>query len=754
MIPTLGNGLQVFAMALALLSAAVLVGATKARGLESGRRESLINAGYLMVFGTTIALTLCIVIILVCFVISNFSLAYVVSNYPNTDSALKPLYEVSAVWAGRQGSLLLWTWLISVFASVVAWRRMRVTDDLSNAALGVAQVIVALFAATLVFSQSNNPFMATAAEYLNADGTLAGTIGGMNPLLMHWAMILHPPATFIGYAGMTLPFAYAMAALICGDMSARWVELCDRLAVFSFIFLTIGMALGAVWAYVVLGWGGFWAWDAVENASLMSWLTGVAMIHSFTLYRKRGCFKRWSIFSATITFIFVVLGTFITRSGLVQSVHAFAEDPVSTYFFLAIMVAAGMAFLIGVLYRHGQIVEDDEIESLLSKNGSYYITNLVMCVSAVLVAYLTVSSALPTWMPLGGSVIAAGAFNAVARPVGTLFCLLMAVCPMLGWRKTDGAAFARNMRVPAIAGAVVFAGLMFLFVTKFVPEYDAIVTAGGAAATALTEQGPKVYYFALTVLAFATASLLLTSSAYLLVRGVFSRMRNKGENPVVALAQLFRHSPAQAGGYLTHLGVAVVLVGLVGSSMYVQEQTLNLSADQGQGGQGGQVGAYVLTVTGTREYTDSAADMFKEVQLAVTDAATGRELGTLAPSMEVSATNSGQQTLHAGVLSFLLEDLFVAFQGFNADGTLSINVKINPLIMLNWIGAGISIVGIVLAFAPRRATPLLTADERAAAEGAGRAAGAGHAAGAGRAAGKAGRGRSSSKNTKGAKRRG
>ena len=295
------------------------------------------------------------------------------------------------------------------------------------------------------------------------------------------------------------------------------------------------------------------------------------------------------------------------------------------------------------------------------------------------------------------------------------------------------------MRVPAIAGAVVFAGLMFLFVTKFVPEYNAIVTAGGAAATALTEQGPKVYYFALTMLAFATASLLLTSSAYLLVRGVSARMRNKGENPVVALAQLFRHSPAQAGGYLTHLGVAVVLVGLVGSSMYVQEQTLNLSADQGQGG---QVGSYVLTVTGTREYTDSASDMFKEVQLSVTDAATGRELGTLAPSMEVSATNSGQQTLHAGVLSFPLEDLFVAFQGLNADGTLSINVKINPLIMLNWIGAGISIVGIILAFAPRRATPLLAADERAAAEGAGRA------------AGKAGRGRSSSKKAKGAKRRG
>ena len=704
MVSMLGNSLQVFAMLLALASAVVLLGGVK------GRRERLVNAGYLMVFGTAIALTLCIAIILVCFVTENYSLAYVVSNYPNTDSALKPFYEVSAVWAGRQGSLLLWTWLISVFGGVVAWKRMHATDDLSSSALAVVQVIVALFAATLVFSEFNNPFMATAAEFLNADGTLAGKIGGMNPLLMHWAMILHPPATFIGYAGMTIPFAYAMAALITGDLSARWVELADRYAVFSLIFLTIGMALGAVWAYVVLGWGGFWAWDAVENASLMSWLTGVALIHSFTMYRKHGCFKRWSMFSATITFIFVVLGTFITRSGLVQSVHAFAEDPVSTYFFLAIMVAAGMAFLIGLLYRHAQIEDDDEIESLVSKNGSYFITNLVMVVAAVLVAYLTISSALPTWMPLGGSVVAAGAFNAVARPVGTLLCLLMAVCPMLGRRKTDGAAFARTMRVPLIAGAVVFALLMVLFVMKFAPEYDAIMAAGGTSAQLLAEQGPKAYYFALTVVAFAAAALLFTSSLYLLARGVGARMRSKGENAALATVNLFRRSPAQAGGYLTHLGVAIVLVGLVGSSMYVQEQTLNLENEEGASG---QVGAYELTYMGDREYTDSADDLFREVALKVTDAATGAELGTLTPSMEVSATNTGQQTLHTGVITFPIEDLFVAFQGLNADGSLSINVKINPLILFNWVGAGVSVLGIVLAFAPRRATPLLAADERA-----------------------------------------
>lgn len=707
MVSMLGNAAQVLALIVALVSAACLIGGVKFKS------EGMVNTGYLLVFGNVLLLTLCIGIILACFLTENYSLAYIVSNYPVTDSPLKPLYEVSAVWAGRQGSLLLWTWLIAVYAAVVAWRRMHMTDDLSSAALGVAEIVIALFTATLVFSESNNPFMATASEYLNEDGTLASQVGGMNPLLMHWAMILHPPATFLGYAGMTIPFAYAMAALIVDDFSARWVELADRVAVFGFIFLTIGMALGAVWAYVVLGWGGFWGWDAVENASLFSWLTAVATIHSFTMYRKHGCFKRWSMFAATITFILVVLGTFITRSGLVQSVHAFAEDQVSTYFFLAIMGLAGLAFLLGMLYRHGEIVEDDDqIESLFSKNGSYFITDLVMIMAGVLVAYLTVSSALPGFLPLGGSVVAAGAYNAVARPVGTLFVLLMAVCPMLGWRKTDGAAFARNMRVPAVLGAVLFAGLMVLFVTKFAPEYREIVAAGGDAATTLTEQGPELYYFGLTVVAFAAASLLFASSLYLLGRGISARVKNKGENPVLALVNLFRRSPAQAGGYLAHLGVAVVLVGLVGSSMYVRDVTLSVADEAGQTV---KVGAYTLTFQGRKQFADGQNNEVMQVDLDVTDTATGKALGHLSPQMEVSATTS-QSTLHAGVISFPMEDLFVSFQGMNADGTLSVNVKVNPLIMLNWIGGVVAVVGIALAFLPKRATPLLAADDRARAE--------------------------------------
>ena len=721
MLSTLGNVLQAIALALALASAVLLIAGAKLAPIPAGTSHAtsapgraraaarMRDLGYMLTYVTFALLTACVAIILFAMLTEDYTLAYVVSNYPATDSPLQPLYRVSAVWAGRQGSLLLWTWLISAFAAAQAHRRRHAKDDLTVVALGVSQVVVALFAGALVFSASNNPFMPTAAQYLTADGGLVSKIGGMNPLLMHWAMILHPPATFIGYAAMTLPFAYAMASLIIGDLSARWVELCDRLAVFGFIFLSIGMGLGAVWAYVVLGWGGFWAWDAVENASLMSWLTCVAMIHSFTMYRKHGIFKRWSMFTATITFIFVVLGTFITRSGLVQSVHAFAEDPVSTYFFLAIMVASGLAFLLGLLYRHGEIGEDDDqIESMLSKNGSYYLTNIIMVVAGVLVAYLTVSSALPGWMPFGGSVVAAGAYNAVARPVAVVVVLLMAVCPLLGWRKTEGPAFWGHMRRPLVVAALIFAMELAYFAIKLVPTYYGIMADGGAAATALAEQGPALYHFALTVAAFASAALLLGTSEYLLARGVRARIKNKGESAPRALVNLFRRSPAQAGGYLCHLGVAIAVIGLVGSMMYVREVTVSLPDKVGESA---QVGDYVLTLTGSERYADGQDGEAMRVELDVTRAGEDGVLGRVSPSMKVAAATS-QTTLDAAVMTFPSEDLFVAFQGMNADGTLSINVKVNPLILFTWAGGAISTLGIVLAFAPRRATPLLNADDR------------------------------------------
>ncbi len=244
-------------------------------------------------------------------------------------SSLAWLYTLSALWAGREGSFMFWGWLLSLFAAWVAYKRAPFMDALSNMGLMVTNVVLVLFAGGMLFSTPNNPFKATDPGLLDAAGNLVGEAAswGMNPLLQHWAMILHPPTLFIGYAGLTIPFAFAVAAIIVNDGSDAWVKIVDRITIFSWLFLGAGIGLGSVWAYVVLGWGGYWGWDPVENASLLPWLTGVGLLHSFTIYRKRGGFKKWAIALASVTFALVILGTFITRSGIVQSVHAFQADP-------------------------------------------------------------------------------------------------------------------------------------------------------------------------------------------------------------------------------------------------------------------------------------------------------------------------------------------------------------------------------------------------------------------------------------------
>lgn len=693
-----------------------LVGAASLLHAHFRGDDRAATLGYGLTYATAGALLVSCLVLVHGFFFHNVAIAYVAQNYPTDNGdGLFWLFQLAGLWSGRGGSLLLWGFLIAAFASWVAWHRRARHDRLSSIALTVMLVVIVLFVITMLFSSSNNPFATTPSSYIGSDGQLVGTAAtwGMNALLEHWAMAIHPPTLFVGYAGMTVPFAYAVAALVCNDPSRRWVELCDRIALFAFIFLTIGIGLGAIWAYVVLGWGGYWGWDPVENASLLSWLTGVAMLHSFGVYRKRDQLKGWSLLSATLTFCFVVLGTFITRSGVVDSVHAFSEDPVSVFVFLLVIVAALAALGIGWFVRRPSraFFSDDDIESVVSKNGSYYLTNLVMTFSGILLAYLTVSSALPGWMPLGGVTVGVSAYESVSRPLGIAFCALAAVCPFLAWRKTDGAQFARNVRVPAVVGAIVFVLLMVLFATKLWPAYQADVAAGGAIAAELADYGPAWYYAALAVLGLLVASLLAANSAYLLVRGVRARMANRGEGVGRALVNLVAKSPAAAGGYLTHLGLGIVLVGLVGSAMFVTERTYTIAQ-----GEQATLAGYTITNDGAEMGYDANNNRILTGHLSI--ARGGAEAQAFTPSIKWTAsTNYGQGTATAVTTHSLGEDFFVVLQGYNpedgGDGVASliINARVNPLISLAWAGFVVMVVGIVCATLPRRATTLADSPE-------------------------------------------
>jgi cytochrome c-type biogenesis protein CcmF len=348
--------------------------------------------------GTTAATLL----LAVSFLTENWSLSYVISNHPTITGPFAWMYRLSGVWAGREGSLLFWEWILSIYAAFIAWKLTKKDDKLGSTGLAVINFVQLFFLAAL-FIKLNNPFQAAPAGIVDPATGVLLTSAAMNPLLQTWAMIAHPPTLFIGYAGLTVPFAFALAALITGDTSSSWVKFSDRITVFSWLLLGIGIGLGSVWAYIELAFGGYWAWDPVENASLLPWLTGVGLIHSMTVYRRRNGFRAWTMMMAAVTFVFVLLGTFITRSGIVQSVHAFQEDPLSFWLFLSMMVASLAAVAIGVYIRRADLASDgDGFERIFSKEGSYYFNNVIMLISAVLVAYMTLAPSFPCWMPLGG----------------------------------------------------------------------------------------------------------------------------------------------------------------------------------------------------------------------------------------------------------------------------------------------------------------------------------------------------------------
>lgn len=688
---------------------------------KSDTADMVLWGGHVAVIVVFAALSFCCGLLMFCFVTGDTSIQYVVQDQSKQTGALGMLYRISGLWEGREGSLLFWAWLISLFSTVMAVRDMKALDKLDCMALLVMQLVLAGFVGILLFSEDNTPFVAMAAKYFDANGNLTGAaaLWGMNSLLEHWAMAVHPPALFIGYAGLTVPFAYAIAALVVNDSSDAWVRKCQRYTMVSWLFLGIGIGLGSVWAYVVLGWGGYWGWDAVENSSLLSWLVGLALIHSFTVYRRRGAFKRWSVMCACLTFAFVVVGTFISRSGLVQSVHAFSGDTVSLVLFGSLIAVSVLAGIVGLAIRWKSFapknVADENVENVISRDAAYYFNNVIMVVFAFLLLYLTISSALPSWLPFGGTALSAGTYNAVARPLGILYCMVLAVCPLLGWVKTDRAEFLRKAKVPAICAAVLFCVLMVYLVTYLSPAYDATIAAGGSNGTGLANEGPAWYYKGLAVVGFAVASLVFFNTLFLIARNSRAWAEKHGTNPVSAFFKMLPGHASTYGGYIAHIGISVILIGLIGSSMFVTEKTTYLKYDESTDtAEDFNIQDFTLVYTHNSVVQgDSGNDIFYTVEFDVYR--DGNYVGHVAPNVQL--VESTQQTKsNTGVIGFPEEDLFVIYKGVNTAGNFSIDVRVNPLIRFVWGGFFVLIAGVAIAALGRRKSRGTCTSKNAAAE--------------------------------------
>lgn len=665
------------------------------------KRERAWRIGWALALVSAVSLLACCGVLVVGFFTGDVSILYVLQNRSNSSDGLAWLYTLSGLWAGRAGSLLFWTFLISVFGVLIvvrAWLKRNNPDArsaclLDNIALAVVFIVVAVFCGVLLFSEGNMPFEVTPERFFDDSGqlTAAASAYSMNQLLEHWAMAIHPPLLFIGYAGLTVSFGYAVAALVTNDVSTAWVDRTKRFVLASWLFLSAGIGLGAVWAYVVLGWGGYWGWDPVENASFLSWLICVALMHTFTAYKQRGALKRWAIMCSCLAFTFVVVATFITRSGIVESVHAFAGDPVSLVLFGGLIVVSLVVAIIGIIIRwksFGANGGDEDIEHMFSKDAAYYFNNVVMVLFALLLTYMTLSPALPSWLPFGGNSLGTASYEAIARPLSILYLLILAACPLLAWSKTNLRTFLRQARIPAVCALVLFVLLMAYWVTNLLPVYDAILAKGDTSSATLLEAGPPWYYNGLAVLGLLVACILLFNAAFMLVRNI--RAPHKRASAI--------------GGSVAHVAMAIILVGLIGSNMYVTEESgyMGFDADAGEATETFCVQEYELVYAGDSVVDDSENsgtvlyqvdfDVYKDDEL----------IGQLHPSVQLDLTTQLQK-LNAAVMSFPDEDLFVVYRGVNQAGAFSLDVRVNPLISFVWVGFALLMVGMLCALVlPRR----------------------------------------------------
>ena len=584
----------------------------------------------------------------------DFSVAYIF-HHSNRDLPLA--YKFSALWSGQEGSLLFWAWLLSAYGFVLRLRHK--VDPRLVAHAGVVLAAVQVFFLMLV-NFAAHPF-ALMAGPAPADGN------GLNPLLQYPEMVIHPPMLYLGYVGMTVPFAFALGALIMKYPGEKWIHITRRWTMVTWMFLTCGIFLGGHWAYSVLGWGGYWGWDPVENASLMPWLTGTAFLHSVMMQEKRGMLKMWNMWLIFATFLLCIFGTFLTRSGVVSSVHAFAQSSIGTWFvgFLALTLAVCVFFFIR--NRH-YLKSENRLESLVSRESSFLFNNLVLLVACFVVLWGTLFPVLSEWVQGTKATVGAPFFNRVNIPIALFLLLLTGVGPLLAWRRTSLDSLKRNFTIPAAA---------------------ALATAVALAVGGMRPWQELSYFYSLMSISLAVFVAVTVGSEFL--RGAQVIRSHTGMNLAAAMVQLTRRNTRRYGGYLVHFGVVVIIIGFAGSAFNQdKEQELGLGDKM-------SVGRYTLV---SRSYTRDFQPNY-ESDYAILDVyRNGTFLQTMYPERRFYTASQQDATMVAN-RSTWREDLYLVYAGRNPDTDRPIiRAHLNPLVVWVWAGVYIVVFGTLVALVP------------------------------------------------------
>jgi cytochrome c-type biogenesis protein CcmF len=584
---------------------------------------------------------------------SDFSLRYVAQN----SSLGTPLaYRVSGLWGALEGSILLWEWMLAGCAAAVAALYARRHADLLPHVMAVLLFVSAFFLAVMLFVSS--PFERLVPAPL--DGR------GLNPLLENPGMAFHPPALYLGYVGFTVPFAFAVAALLTGRLGADWIVSTRRWTIAAWWALTAGILLGAWWAYRVLGWGGYWAWDPVENASLLPWLTGTAFLHSVMIQERRDMLKVWNLSLVILTFALTLFGTFLTRSGIITSVHAFASGPALGVAFLAFIAVVLLGAFGLVAVRSDRLRSPAELESLVSRESAFVLNNVVLLAATFSVLFGTVYPVLSEAVRGVKASVGAPYFNLVNYPILVVVLLLMGVGPLIAWRRASLDNLRRNFLVPAAV-----AGLA-----------AAVLAAAGV------RRGQVLTVVALAAFVAATV-------AHDVARGVRARRAVDGGR-LRAFGALLARNHRRYGGFVVHLGVVIIFVGVAGSSGYgVQtEQTLAL-------GERLAIGRYEVEFRGLRQ---AEAGTHVAVVAGFHVRNDRHPVGWMEPA-KLFYPQQQQPIARPAIRSSWREDLYLILTDFSRDGShATIKAMVNPLLTWLWVGGLVITAGAAWALLPDRRT--------------------------------------------------
>ncbi len=583
----------------------------------------------------------------------DFSITYVAENNARSTPTL---FTVTGLWAALEGSILLWVLILAGYLSFTAHRfRRRLADPMVGWALVVGLTVSLFF--FLFMAVAANPF-ALVEGLVPLDGR------GPNPLLQnHPLMAFHPPMLYLGYVGFTIPFSFAMAALITGRFGEGWLADTRRTTLVAWGFLTAGIILGAWWSYEVLGWGGYWGWDPVENASLLPWITGTAFIHSVMVQERRGMLRVWNLSLVIATFALTILGTFLTRSGIVTSVHAFSQSTIGPWLlsFLFVVMASGIGL---IAWRADALHAPGRIDSPVSREAAFLANNLLFAGLAFVVLLGTVFPLLAE--AVRGSTLSVGApyFDRMTAPLGLLLLFLMALAPALPWRATSGEVLQNRLLVPAYVGA---ATMVFTLIV-WTRDWSTVLGFGLAA--------------------FAVAA--ITRVTYVAVR---ARRRADAVGWARALGRTVAGNPRRYGGLVVHLGVVAIAVALAASGSFGIKRQVRLAP-----GQSVTVGGY--TVTFVKLHTRATAQK-SSVSADLAIVRDGDRLGTYSPAIS-SYRNANQGIGTPSVRTGAFEDLYLTLVSSRSGrGRVTVGIQVQSMTVWIWIGGGLMALGTVIALAPQ-----------------------------------------------------